>query len=84
MMGYGCENGWIIMLIGGLIVVGVIALIVYALLRVSKASGNPRTSAPHEMQDSNSRALAILSERYARGEISDDEYKQKKNEITKL
>ena len=83
MMGYGWEYGWILILLGGLIVIGIIALIVYALIRATNASGKSSSSAPHDMQDGNSRALAILSERYARGEISDEEYKQKKNEITK-
>lgn len=83
MMGYGWEYGWILLLLGGLVVIGVIALIVYALLRVSKPSGNVGSSAPHEIRDSNSRALAILAERFARGEISDDEYKQKKSEISR-
>lgn len=84
MMGYGWEYNWILMLLGGLIVIGIIVLVVYALIRTTNTSGRSSSSAPHEMQDSNSRALAILAERYAKGEISDEEYKQKKNEITKL
>ena len=84
MMGYGWEYGWILMFIGGLIVIGIIALVVYALIRTTNASGKSSSSAPHEMQDSNNRALAILAERYAKGEISDEEYRHKKNEITKL
>jgi len=32
---------------------------------------------------SNVRALEILSERYAKGEINDEEYKQKKENLTK-
>ena len=83
MMGYGWEYGWILMLLGGLIVIGIIALIVYALIRTTNVSGKYNSSATHDFQDSNSRALAILAERYAKGEISDEEYKHKKNEITK-
>jgi len=84
MMGFGWEYGWILMLVGGLIVIGIIALIIYALVRATSVSGKSISSAPHEMQDRNSRALAILAERYARGEINDEEYKQKKIEISKL
>lgn len=82
MMGYG--YGWIFMLVGGLIVIGIIALIIYALVRATNASGRSGSSAPHETQnESASRALAVLAERYARGEITDEEYKQKKVEITR-
>ena len=83
MMGYGWEYGWIFMLVGGLVVIGIIALIIYTLVRATSVSGKSNSSAPHEMQDSNRRALAVLAERYAKGEISDDEYRQKKMEITK-
>ena len=76
-MGYG--YGWIFLFVGGLAVIGIIVLIMYALIRVTT---NPRISAssapPEAQQENTSRALAILAERYARGEISDDEYKQKK------
>ncbi len=84
MMGYGWNDSWIFMVIGGLIIIGIIGLIVYALVRASNVSGKSSSSAPSEMQDdSNSRALTVLAERYARGEISDEEYKQKKIEITR-
>lgn len=80
MMGY--TSGWIFMFIGGLIVIGIIVLIIYALVRAANTSGS---SASHEVPyDSTSRALTILAERYAKGEISDEEYKQKKSEIMKL
>lgn len=82
MMGYGYS--WILMLFGGLLVIGIIGLIIYALVRVASTSGKSSSSAPHERQyDTNSRALAVLAERYARGEINDEEYKQKKSEIIK-
>lgn len=83
MMGYA--YGWIIMLIGGLIVTGIIVLIVYALVHVISVSGKAADAAPHQMSiDNTSRALSILAERYAKGEISDEEYKQKKSEITRV
>jgi len=82
MMGYG--YGWIFLFVGGLLVIGIIVLIIYALVRTANVSGKSSSSAPYEMQnDSSSRALAVLAERYARGEISDEEYKQKKSVITR-
>ena len=78
MMGY--DFGWILMLVSGLIIIGIIALIIYALVLAANTSRKSGSSAPHETRsESADRALAILAERYARGEISDEEYKQKKN-----
>jgi uncharacterized membrane protein len=72
------------MAIGGLIVVGLVTLLIFALVRSANVSGKSNSLTLPETQDEhNSRALAILAERYARGEISDEEYKQKKLEISK-
>ena len=82
MMGY--TNSLILLFVVGLIVIGIIALIIYALVRAThtSASGTSGSFASDETHDDRtSRALAILAERYAKGEISDDEYKQKKSEI---
>lgn len=86
MMYYG--NGWMIpMMIGGLILVALIILVVYLLMRSYKNqnqegySGYTRSSGPDP--DPASRALAILAERYAKGEISDEEFRQKKSELLK-
>lgn len=85
MMGYGYGHSWILMLVSGLIVIGIITLIIYALMHAANISSRSSSSAPLEMQlVGSSRALAILAERYAKDEISDEEYKQKKIEITKL
>lgn len=84
MMGYGWDYSWILMLVGGLIVIGIIALIIFALVRAANVSGRSGSSTPHETQnESTSRAMAVLAERFARGEITDEEYRQKKIEITK-
>jgi len=83
MMGYG--SGWISMLFGGVLVIGIIVLIIYAIVRSVNVSGKPRSADPNDMRyESNIRALAILGERYAKGEISDEEFKQKKSEIQRL
>ncbi|MHB8962352.1 MAG: SHOCT domain-containing protein [Saccharofermentanales bacterium] len=84
MMGFGYGYGWVLMLVGGLIVIGIIALIIYALVRGTTVSGKSGSTTPTETQQENvSRALSVLAERYARGEITDEEYKQKKIEITR-
>ncbi|WMJ77783.1 MULTISPECIES: SHOCT domain-containing protein [unclassified Sedimentibacter] len=70
MMGYGW--GWFIM-IGAVVltVLGIVALINYFQLS-TKTNGR-----------SNNNALNILNERYARGEITEEEYNQKKTQLRK-
>jgi putative membrane protein len=71
MMGYGW--GWLMMIgIFILMVLGIIALIRYL-----------QHSARPDRQVTSKTALNILNERYARGEMSEEEYKAKKAEITK-
>ncbi len=65
-MGYG--YGWII---GLIILIGVIGVIVSALQR-RKKSNNPKFNSPHD----------ILKVRYAKGEISKDEYDEKRRHIS--
>jgi len=65
--------GWIFMLlILGLIIFGVFALIKWVFMR----SGNTGAT-------SKNNALKILEERYARGEIDQEEFEQKKRDIEK-
>lgn len=69
MMGYGW--GWIMMIgIFIIVVLGIIAL--FRFLQQSR---------PISSTDPSSRAIDILNEKYARGEISDEEYKRKKAEM---
>lgn len=90
MMYYNNNGRWIFMVVGGLILLIIIILIIFALIRVFTHSGNSGNSGytgyskpSDSQQDPANRALAILAERYAKGEISDEEYRQKKAEITK-
>jgi len=70
MMGYGW--GWFMMIgVVVLTVLGIVALINYLQLS-SKTNGH-----------SNNNALNILNERYARGEITEEEYNQKKSQLKK-
>lgn len=64
MMGYGYGMGILGMLINLLIIVGVI----YLVIRMVKGDGIMRTN--------EKTAEKILAERFARGEITDEEYKR--------
>lgn len=85
MMGYGWSGiGWIGMFLAGLVVLIAIVLIVYLVVHLSH--GSARSGVNHmvnQQPDSAARALDILSERYAKGELSDEEYAKKKAELRK-
>ncbi len=72
--------GWIGMILGGIfwlaLLVGVILLIVYGIRRLSHGSG-PAVSTPK------STAREILQERYARGEITREQYQQMLEDLSK-
>lgn len=81
MMGWGWGHGFGF---GWLVPFGLVILLI--LVIVNAFSGRRRSccSERHEEWGSdNSRAIEILSERYAKGEISDEEYRQKKAELRK-
>ena len=84
MMNYGYGYNWIFMLLVGLIVFVIVVLIIYALVRTMGGSGKFDSSSSHEdKRESSNHALEILAERYARGEINDEEYRLKKIELSK-
>ena len=70
--GYGSMGpGWIFMILFWvLVVVGVVALVRWIGTR-NNSGGNPRGKTP----------LEILQERYARGEIEQEEYEQKRRDL---
>lgn len=83
MMGFGYGGWW--MWLGGLLIVAVTALVIYALVVIIGRSGRTSAHPSYEEQSVNSgNALAILAERFARGEINDEEYQQKKNALRNL
>ena len=64
MMGFGIMGfGWFI---GILLIAAIVWLIIYA-----------AKSRPSERSDHKSKAMEILNERFARGEIGQDEYRRK-------
>ncbi len=77
MMGYdgGGGGSWFWMLGGLLVVIGVILLVVWVLTRTSRAGEPPtrRSSDPTPNQ--------VLRERFARGEITEQEFEQAKKAL---
>lgn len=69
MMGYGWS--WIMM-------VGVFVIVVLGIIALFRYLQNSSNSSSQTLGNS---ALDILNERYARGELSDEEYLKKKAEI---
>ncbi len=76
-MGYDWAGGgsWVWMLGGLLLVIGVIVLVVWAFTRGSRAGATP-TLGP-----SGPNASQILSERFARGEITEQEFEHAKKAL---
>lgn len=76
MMGYGFDGGvvgWIWMLGGLLLVVGFVVLIVWAISAIGRGSTSREPERPT--------ALDILRERFARGEITEQEFEQAKKTL---
>ncbi|WP_207655697.1 SHOCT domain-containing protein [Vallitalea okinawensis] len=71
--GYNAMNGW-----GGIGMMIFWVIIIIALIYFF-SKNRTTISAPY----SESNALSILQERYARGEISDEEYETKKKALSK-
>lgn len=66
--------GWFPMLLGMLVFWGLAAvLVVWTVRTITGANDRAR---------GRSRALEILDERYARGEIDDDEYQRRRDQLT--
>jgi putative membrane protein len=76
-MGLG---GGIFMMIGVAILIG---LLVYLFVTLIRSRQPNQTSANNTAQQDSSSALGILNERYARGEIDDEEYTRRKTELKK-
>ena len=81
-MGNGWGMGWM-WFIGPLIVAGTVLLMV-VLLRGSGAGsqgGGGELPPPRGSRGQRSRAQEILDERYARGEIDDEEYRERQGHL---
>lgn len=73
-MGWG--GGWWMLIWGTLMMVGLVVLIVW-LVRTTADGGSTRTS----VEDPLASARQILGERYARGELSTEEYRERLDEL---
>ena len=78
MMGFG----FIGMLLGGLLLLGLLALVVVgAVLAARGPSHGSEPSRSSQEEYAKAKVMALLAERYARGEIDDAEYRTKKCEL---
>ncbi|MDK2809460.1 MAG: putative rane protein [Petroclostridium sp.] len=70
--GYGMMGGWMFMMIIPLLLIGII---VYAAVKLASGSQSNYAGKYGETN----RAMEILNQRFANGEISEEEYKKKKD-----
>lgn len=70
---HGAFHGWI-MAFGGIIVFAVLIVLIWVIIRTANRSGSP-------ISGNGKSALDILKERYAKGDISTEEFREKKKEI---
>ena len=74
MMGYrfGMMWGWVV---GFIVLIVIIGLVVFAIVKAADNSGRPKYSSYDETR----RAMELLNQRLANGEIDEEEYKRKKD-----
>ncbi len=76
MMGYGVGYGGMFMMVIPIVLVAIIVYAIYKLIGHSSNNG-------HYNNKRGNSALDILNERFARGEITEEEYNQKRDMILK-
>jgi putative membrane protein len=85
MMYWGSGFGWIGMIFGGLMMLlfwgGLIALGFFAFRALTRSGGGQSTNATRTTAPNGDGALAILKERYARGEIDKAQYEQMRADV---
>lgn len=84
MMGYGLMRfGWLGALFIGLAIVLIIVLVVVLLTRHSHAPDQPVNRMYETKEAGTGNAMAILAERYAKGEITEEQYAKMKSDLKK-
>jgi len=73
-------GGGVFMIIGGLILLG---LFIYAIVILTRGKQTNQLVTSSIVHQDTGNALNILNERYARGEVSEEEYARKKSELRK-
>lgn len=85
MFGYGWNMssgwGWIGMTVMMLFWFALLALLIYGLTRAFWGPARTTPTNPSD-QDRADRAIVVLRERFARGEITEDEYRQVSNTLS--
>ena len=79
MMGYGNGGSWIWMALGVIVLLVLIGVVVWVLIAVNNRAHDghaPDASAAPD-PDGRARSRQVLDERYARGEITADEYTER-------
>ncbi len=71
--------GWVINLLVGVIIIVIMIRIVFRIVHGSRYRRRECCRAPWEPSGNN--AFRILDERYAKGEIDDEEYRRKKENL---
>lgn len=80
--GWGWGFGWIAMFLVWIIPVALLAAAIkYLFFHDAEIRRDSRE--PRELRDRDSRALALLEERYARGDLPREEFLQKRDDILK-
>ena len=81
MMGYGYNDGGVWMWVfGGLMMVGVLVLIglaVWAVVHATTRGAGARTAPENSATAGRERTRQVLDERYARGEMTSEEYTER-------
>jgi len=71
-------GGGIIAMIGGFLL---LALLIYGIVLLTRHRQPGQSISNSAVQQDNGSALNILNERYARGEVNEEEYTRKKTEL---
>jgi putative membrane protein len=77
MMGYGWDGMWMMwpwMLGWSLLLIAGLVALVWAIIRLARSGGSATLDRPGS-------ARSILDERYARGEIDDEEYRRRRETL---
>ena len=74
MMNFGYGNSWWFMIYDGLKLLVIIGAVIFISIMLMNRSNNDHAS-------NSNRAINILKERYARGEISEEEYRDQLNKL---